>query len=230
MTDIIDTDDSNVIDINFEKNRMQNDVDAFKSTGKLPDTLTTRKFLIKHNSIYECILNWSHALNLVGDPVWSEIIDAYIEYARGIEIAAATDIFLQLEKETKLFLKEMGCRVFKFLTPTIKGDAEYKSHIFSLGRDLEFIVPKIRYGIELTSLEKFKVSLYVAQQRAILDNINDDLKKINDLIIRYKPYSFITWSEAMQQCLKLRSQLDHTLLAYISAGSAINSVLPYTIK
>ena len=230
MTDVIDTDDSNVIDINFEKNRMQNDVDAFKLSGKLPDTLTTRKFLIKHNSVYECILSWSHTLNLVGDPVWSEMIDAYVEYARGIEITTATDIFLQLEKEAKAFLKEMGCRSFKFLTPTIKGDTEYKSHIFSLGTDLEFIIPKIRYGIELTSLEKFKVSLYVAQQRAILDNINDDLKKINDLIIRYKPFGYLTWSEPMLQCLKLRSRLDHVLLSYIYAGSAINSVLPYTIK
>jgi len=230
MTDIIDTSDSNIIDINFEKKRIQNDIDVFKTTGKLPDTLTERKFLIKFNNIYECILNWAHVLDMNGDPVWSELIDAYVKHARENEISIATDIFMQLDKEIKTFLKSMGCRVFKFMTPSITGDSEYKSHIFSLGKDLEFIVPKIRFGIELTSIEKFKVSLYVSQQREILDNINEDLKKINDMIFRYKPFGYLTWSEPMHQCLKLRSQLDHTLQSFIVAGAAINSVLPYTIK
>jgi len=229
MTDITDVSETNIIDVDFEKKRIQHDIDVFKTTGQLPDTLTTRKFLVKHNNIYDCILSWSHSLDMSGDPVWSELIDAYIDYARGIEIASATDVFLQLDKEAKLFLKGMGCRIFKFMTPTIKGDAEYKSHIFSLGRDLEFIVPKIKYGIVLTSTEKFKVSLYITHQKEILDNINEDLKKINDLIFRYKPYGYVTWSEPMYQCLKLRSQLDHTLLSFVSAGAAINSVLPYTI-
>ena len=105
MTDIIDTSDSNIIDINFEKKRIQNDIDVFKTTGKLPDTLTERKFLIKFNNIYECILNWAHVLDMNGDPVWSELIDAYVKHARENEISIATDIFMQLDKEIKTFLK-----------------------------------------------------------------------------------------------------------------------------
>lgn len=223
-------DDSNIIDIDFEKKKIQNDIDEFKTLGTLPDALTSRRFLIKYNNIYECVIDWSQMLDMRGDPIWSELADAYIQYARNTEIAVATDIFKQFEKETKLFFKVMGCRSFKFMTPTIKGDPTYKSHIFSLSKDLEFIIPKIKYGIELSKTEKFKVSLYISHQREILDNVNNDLKKINDIIIRYKTFNYLTWSEIMYQCLQLRSTLDHVLETYVSAGAAINSVLPYTIK
>jgi len=224
------TNDDNVIDIDFEKKKIQNDIDDYKNTRKLPITLTSRKFLIKYNSIYECLMAWSQLLELQGDPVWSELTDDYIEYARQSEIAAAADVFKQLDREVKNFFKNMGCRTYKFLTTTIKGDPVYKSHIFSLARELEFITPKIKYGFELTKTEKFKVSLFVNHQREVLDNVNEDLRKINDIIIRYKSFSYLTWSEPMYQSLQLRSNLDHVLQVYIASGEAINAVIPYTIK
>jgi tellurite resistance-related uncharacterized protein len=226
----ISDDDKNVIDVDFEKQKIQDDLNVFVNSGELPDTLTTRKFLIKYNSIYECITDWSQRLDMIDDTIWSQLIDAYVTYARDIEIAKAADFMKQLEKETKMFLKVMRCKVFKFMTPTIKGDPVYKSHVFSLGRDLEFIAPKIKFNIELTKTEKFKVSLYIAHQHEILDSVNEDLKKINDIICRYKPYNYLTWSEAMYQCLLLRSNLDHLLQSYVSTGEAINASLPYSLK
>lgn len=220
---------TNIIDINFEREKIQTDIAVYKNTGKIPDILTSRKFLVKYNTIYECIMDWSQLLDMRDDAVWSDLTDDYITYARESEIAIAADIFKQLEREVKVFFKVMGCRSYKFMTPTIKGDATYKSHIFSLSRDLEFIVPKIKHGFMLNKTEKFKVSLYVNHQREILDNVNEDLRKINDIIIRYKSFGYLTWSEPMYQCLTLRSNLDHVLATYINAGAAINSVLPYTI-
>ena len=220
----------NIIDIDFEKKKLQSDVDLYRNSGKIPEALTSRKFLIKYNNVYECVLDWAKTLDLVGDPVWSELTDSYVEYAKETEIATAMDIAKQLEKETKTFFKTMGCKAYKFMTTAIKGDPLYKSHIFSLSRELEFIVPKIKYGFELNKMEKFKVSLYVNHQREILDNINEDLRKINDIIIRYKPYNYLTWVESMYICLQFRSNLDHVLQAYIAAGEAINSNLPFQLK
>src|SRR5882672_2326220 len=141
--------DTNVIDIDFEKSKLQSDIEVFKTSGKIPDTLTSRKFLIKYKNIYECVKDWSYTLNMSDDIVRTNLIDTYIEYAKEIEIVNANDVIKQLEKETKIFFKTMGCRTYKFMTTTIKVDPIYKSHIFSLGRELEFIVPKIRYGFEL---------------------------------------------------------------------------------
>jgi hypothetical protein len=221
---------SNIIGIDFEKKRIQNDIDAYKNLGQLPDVLTSRRFLVKHNSIYECVVSWAHTLDMVGDPIWSMLIDDYITYARDTEINIAADILRQLDKETKVFLAFMKCKSFAFDSTTIKGDATYDSQIFTLGRDLEFISPKVRFGIELTALEKFKISLYVDNQREILDNINDDLKTVNDIITRYKHLTYLTWTMPMYQCLQCRSSLDHLLQTYVSSAEAINSVLPYSIK
>jgi hypothetical protein len=220
--------DETVTDIDFEKQKIQNDIDDFKKSGKIPETLTTRKFLIQYNNIYECVLDWSKKLSMENDAIWSELADSYIDYARSSEIAVASDILKQLEQETKNFFKLMSCKTYKFLTTVIKGDAQYNSHIFSLARELEFITPKIKYGFTLNKMEKFKVDLYINHQIEILDNIRQDLNKINDIIMRYKPYQYLTWSESMYVCLQFRSKLDNVLKSYVNAAEAINANIPFS--
>jgi hypothetical protein len=220
----------NVTDIDFEKQKIQNDIDHFRNSGKLPDTLTSRKFLIQYNNIYECVLDWSKKLGTESDSIWTDLIDSYIDYARANDIANAADILRQLEKETRNFFNSMNCKTYKFLTTVIKGDSFYNSHIFSLSKELEFITPKVKYSIALSKMEKFKIDLYINHQVEIMENINQDLKRINDIIMRYNPYTYLTWTESMYVCLQFRSNLDHVLQSYISAGEAINANLPFRQK
>lgn len=222
--------DENVTDIDFEKQKIQNDINDFKNSGKIPDALKSRKFLIQYNNIYECIIDWSKKLGTENDPIWSDLIDSYVEYARENELANAADVLKQLQKETKQFFNLMNCKTYKFLTTVIKGDTLYKSHIVSLAKELAIITPKIKYNIPLSKMEKFKIDLFINHQIEIMDNINQDLRKINDIIVRYKPHSYLTWTESMYVCLQFRSNLDHVLQCYISAGEAINANLPFRQK